>query len=54
MVELKCFLSPLNYYDELMKSVSKGKLITVRQMRNYLAQENNVDFTDHMIIGITL
>lgn len=46
------FLAPPIYYNELMKRVSKGKLITVSQMRDYLAKENNADFTDPMTAGI--
>ena len=41
------FFAPPIYYDELMKQVPKGKLITVGQMR-----ENNADFTDPMTAGI--
>ena len=28
-----------------MKKVPKGKLVTVSQMRKYLAEQNNADFT---------
>lgn len=48
----KMFLAPPIYYNELMKRVPKGKLITVSQMRDYLAKENNADFTDPMTAGI--
>ena len=48
----KMFFAPPIYYDELMKKVPKGKLITVGQMRNYLAKQNNADFTDPMTAGI--
>ena len=37
----KMFFAPPIYYDELMKKVPKGKLITVGQMRDYLAKQNN-------------
>lgn len=46
------FFAPPLYYDELMKKVPKGKLITVSQMRNHLAKKNNADFTDPMTAGI--
>ena len=46
------FFAPPLYYDELMKKVPKGKLITVSQMRNYLAKKYNADFTDPMTAGI--
>ncbi len=48
----KMFFAPPLYYDELMKKVPKGKLITVGQMRDYLAKQNNADFTDPMTAGI--
>ena len=48
----KMFFAPPIYYNELMKKVPKGKLITVSQMRDYLAKENNADFTDPMTAGI--
>mgnify|MGYP002658633317 CR=1 FL=1 len=48
----KMFFAPPIYYNELMKKVPKGKLVTVSQMRDYLAKENNADFTDPMTAGI--
>lgn len=48
----KMFFAPPLYYDELMKKVPKGKLLTVSQMRNYLAKKYNADFTDPMTAGI--
>lgn len=48
----KNVFTPPIYYDELMKKVPKGKLITVGQMREYLVKENNADFTDPMTAGI--
>lgn len=48
----KMFLAPPSFYDELMKKVPKGKLITITQIRNYLAHNNNADFTDPMTAGI--
>ena len=46
------FFAPPIYYDELMKKVPRGKLITVGMMRDYLAKKNKVDFTDPMTSGI--
>ena len=46
------FFAPPIFYDDLMKKVPKGKLITVGQMRDYLAKQNNADFTDPMTAGI--
>lgn len=48
----KMFLAPPNYYDELMKKVPKGKIITTKIIREYLAKQNNADFTDPMTAGI--
>ena len=48
----KMFFAPPIYYDELMKKVPKGKLVTVSQMREYLAKQNKADFTDPMTAGI--
>lgn len=48
----KMFFAPPIYYDELMKKVPKGKLITTKEMREYLAMKNNADFTDPMTAGI--
>lgn len=48
----KMFFAPPLYYDELMKKVPEGMLITVGQLRAYLAKKNNADFTDPMTAGI--
>lgn len=48
----KMFFAPPAYYDRLMKTVPSGKLLTVGQMRTYLAKQNNADFTDPMTAGI--
>lgn len=48
----RMFLAPPLYYDKLMKKVPKGKLITAGQIREYLAKENNADFTCPLTAGI--
>lgn len=48
----KMFFAPPIYYDALMKRVPQGKLITVEQIREYLAKKNHADFTDPMTAGI--
>lgn len=48
----KMFIAPPIYYDTIMKKVPKGKLITVGKIREYLAKQNNADFTDPMTAGI--
>lgn len=46
------FIAPPMYYDEIMKKVPKGKLITVTKIREYIAKQNNADFTDPITAGI--
>lgn len=48
----RMFLAPPLYYDKLMRKVPKGELITVGQIREYLAKENNADFTCPLTAGI--
>ena len=46
------FFAPPIYYDELMKKVPKGKLITVSVMRDYLAKTNITPLIETIIIRI--
>lgn len=48
----KMFIAPPIYYDQIMKKVPYGKLITTKEIRSFLAKENNADFTDQMTAGI--
>lgn len=48
----KMFFSPPIDYDKIMKKVSYGKVITVGQIREYLAKKNHADFTDPITAGI--
>lgn len=48
----KMLLVPPSYYDFLIKRVPKGKLVTIGNLREYLARENDADFTDPMTAGI--
>ena len=48
----KMLLAPPIFYDELMKRVPEGRLLTVGAIREYLAKQNNADFTDPMTAGI--
>lgn len=48
----RMFLAPPIYYNKVMKIVPKGSLITIGQIREYLAKENKADFTDPMTAGI--
>lgn len=48
----RMYFAPPRVYDELMKRVPPGKLITVGAMREYLAKQNGADFTDPITAGI--
>lgn len=48
----KMFFAPPIYYDELIRKVPKGKLLTISQIRTYLAKKYDADFTDPMTAGI--
>lgn len=48
----KMLVAPPIYYDKIIKKIPKGKLTTVKQIREYLAKDNNADFTDPMTAGI--
>lgn len=48
----KMLIAPPIYYDEIMKQIPSGKLITTTQIRQILAEKHNADFTDPMTAGI--
>lgn len=48
----KMYFAPPVTYDEIMKTVPYGKVITVGVIREYLAKKNNADFTDPITAGI--
>ncbi|MFP8917142.1 methylated DNA-protein cysteine methyltransferase [Enterococcus innesii] len=48
----KMFFAPAPIYNDIMKLIPEGKLITVADIREYLAKQNNADFTDPMTAGI--
>lgn len=48
----RMYFAPPIYYDEVMKKVPYGKLITVGIIRKYFAEKNNADFTDPITAGI--
>lgn len=48
----RMLLAPPLYYEKLMRKVPKGKLITAGQIREFLAKENNADFTCPLTAGI--
>lgn len=48
----KMYFAPPIAYDEVMRLVPYGKLITVGDIRKYFAQKNNADFTEPITAGI--
>lgn len=42
---------PLSY-DEIIKKIPEKKIVTIPDIRKYIAKENNVDLTDPMTAGI--
>ena len=48
----KMFFAPPIYYDGIMRKIPYGKLITVSEIRKYLAKNNDADFTEPMTAGI--
>lgn len=48
----RMFFAPPIAYDEIMKTVPYGKVITVGEIREYLAKKNDADFTDPITAGI--
>lgn len=48
----RMYFAPPITYDEIMKKIPYGKLTTVGNIREYLAKNNNADFTDPITAGI--
>ena len=48
----RMFFAPAPTYDAIMKKIPEGKLTTVVDIREYLAKENQADFTEPMTAGI--
>ncbi|WP_033126386.1 MGMT family protein [Eubacterium sp. ER2] len=48
----RMYFAPPVTYDEIMKKVPFGKVITVGAVREYLAKKNDADFTDPITAGI--
>ena len=46
------FFAPPSYYNEIMKTIPYGKIITSDLIRKYLAKNNYADFTDPLTGGI--
>lgn len=48
----KMFFAPALAYDEIMKTIPYGKVITVGNIREFFARKNHADFTDPITAGI--
>lgn len=48
----RMYFAPPIDYDEVMKNVPEGKVITVGEIREYFAGKNGADFTEPMTAGI--
>ena len=48
----RMYFAPPIAYDQVMKLVPWGKLLTVGIIRDYFAQKNKADFTDPITAGI--
>lgn len=48
----KMYFAPPLDYDAVMRRVPVGKVITVGNIREYFAAQNNADFTDPITAGI--
>lgn len=48
----KMFFAPPIAYDEVMRTIPWGKVITVGEIRDEFARKNNADFTDPITAGI--
>ena len=48
----RMYFAPPVSYDMIMKKIPYGKVVTVGMIRDYLAKENDADFTDPITAGI--
>ena len=48
----RMYFAPPLAYDRIMKTIPYGKVVTVGEIRAYLAQTNGADFTDPITAGI--
>lgn len=46
------YFAPPIYYDEVMKKIPYGKVITIGKIREFFAEKNNADFTEPITAGI--
>lgn len=48
----KMLIAPPLYYDEIIRKIPAGKIITSEQIRKYLARKHGADFTCPLTAGI--
>lgn len=48
----RMYFAPPLEYDRVMKSIPRGKVITVGKIREFFAERGNADFTDPITAGI--
>lgn len=48
----RMYFAPPSDYDEVMRRIPEGALITVGEIRAYFAEQNDADFTDPITAGI--
>ena len=48
----RMYVAPPIAYDEVMKKIPYGKLITVGEIRDYFARKSGADFTEPITAGI--
>lgn len=48
----KMYFAPPIAYDEVMRQIPYGKVITIGKIREYFALKNNADFTEPITAGI--
>lgn len=48
----RMYFAPPMHYDEIMKRIPHGKVITIGKIREYFAKENGADFTEPITAGI--
>ena len=48
----RMYFAPPMDYDQVMKRIPRGKVITVGKIREYFAKQNNADFTEPITAGV--
>jgi len=48
----RMYFAPPRAYDQIMKLIPSGKIITVGEIRKFFAENNSADFTDPITAGI--